>query len=230
MARKRRSLAVGISHHVMLRGIDGEPIFRTQDDYCRLCLMLQKASEQKQFRIHAFAFMQNHIHLMIEPLVEPLPHCVHSFAARYAQSYNRKYDRRGYLFQGRFRSIVVAEGTYVKRLLRYIHWNPVAAGIVCRPEQYRWTSHRAYMGLAVYEWLTRKYILQQFDHNNREAVAKLLIYTNRKSDIDLDRSEIDQAYLSGGYGDEAFLSQHVSRPSIDCRSILPPVSLDTDLG
>jgi putative transposase len=214
MTRKTRSLALNICHHVMLRGIDGEVIFKDKNDFFRLYLMLQKAAEVHGFQIHAFCFMPNHMHLIIKPLTTLLEICVHAFAARYAQFYNRKYKRRGYLFQGRFRSIVVSDGIYLQRLVRYIHLNPVEAKIVSRPEDYPWSSHKAYMGHTDYTWLKKDFVLQRFGRNAHEGTKNLLKFISNKVEAEADLEQIHAAFAAGAYGDKAFHQEHVEEPLV----------------
>ena len=102
-------------HHVMLRGIDGKAVFIDNQDRGRFCLLMQEAAELHSLRIHAFCLMTNHVHLILEPIREKLAAGVHRFASRYAQHFNRKLNRRGYVFQGRFRSILVEDGIYSKK-------------------------------------------------------------------------------------------------------------------
>jgi len=115
MPRKKRIWQPDMCHHVMLRGIDGIFLFHDDADRARFCLLLQEAAEVHHHRVHAFCLMGNHIHLILEPTShhKPLAACVHTFAFRYAQHFNKRYKRRGYLYQGRFRSILVEDGLYL---------------------------------------------------------------------------------------------------------------------
>ena len=214
MARKKRSLALNICHHVMLRGIDGERIFQEKSDFYRLCLMLQKSVEDHGFKIHAFCFMSNHIHLIIEPTCSFLHICVHSFAARYAQYYNKKYKRKGYLFQGRFRSIVVSSGIYLKRLIRYIHLNPLEEKIVSNLDDYPWSSHRAYMNLIDYTWLTKDHVLSHFGKNSYDGAINLLKFIGAKVEAEEDLDQINSAFSTGAYGSKDFVQKHVKNSFI----------------
>jgi len=127
MPRPKRFTQFYSCYHVMLRGNAGQLVFFDDDDRIRFCLILQKAAEEYQFTIHAFCFMSNHVHLMLEPTTSTLSVGVHAFAGRYAQYFNRRHKQRGHLFQDRFRSILIEEGEYLVRLVRYIHLNPVRA-------------------------------------------------------------------------------------------------------
>jgi len=140
MPRKNRFWESGRCYHIMLRGVDGRAIFADDADRCRFLLLLQESSELHRFRVHAFCLMSNHIHLLLESLNDALTVGAHRFATRYAQQFNRRHKKRGYVFQGRFRSILVENECYMRRLACYIHLNPLEAGLVSRPEDYRWSS------------------------------------------------------------------------------------------
>lgn len=86
------------------------------EDRIRFCLILQKTVEEYQIIVHAFCFMSNHVHFILEPTTSSLSVVVHAFAGRYAQYFNRRHKQRGHLFQDRFRSILIEDGDYLKRL------------------------------------------------------------------------------------------------------------------
>jgi REP element-mobilizing transposase RayT len=130
------------SYHVMLRGNDGQPIFFSEEDKYRMCLLLQQGIERFDHRIEAFCFMSNHIHLAIRIGNISISQIIHHLAFRYTGYVNRLYKRIGHLFQGRFKSILIEDETYLKELIRYIHLNPVRAGLTTEPLKYPWSSHR----------------------------------------------------------------------------------------
>jgi len=196
-------------HHVMLRGIDGRPVFMDDSDRNRFCLLVQEASELCFFRVHAFCLMTNHIHLILEPTTGSLSIGVHRFSSRYAQHFNKRHRLRGYVFQGRFRSILVEDGNYLRRLVRYIHLNPVDAKIIGRPEQYPWSSHNAYFNRATYAWLHTDRVLSHFGNTRTEALANMVIHFETKMDAELDIKEIESAFRKGVYGSEEFAKIYV---------------------
>lgn len=202
MARKKRFIRAGFCYHVLLRGNAGQDIFLDNVDRARFCLLIQYASEKHKLICHGFCLMNNHVHLLIQPLTEDLSSGIHSLTFRYAQYFNRKYDRKGYLYQGRFKAIIVQSGDYLRRLIRYIHLNPVRANIVKCAENYPWSSHLAYAEKASYVWLCKNLILDSFG----DSTEKLFHYINKTSDgaID-DLLEIRKSYRYGVYGDEEFL-------------------------
>ncbi len=227
MPRKKRLYRLNCCHHVMLRGNNGELIFHDDHDRIRLCLSIQRASEIKDFRVHAFCFMENHIHLILEPRSFPIGNCVHAFSFRYAQFFNKKYDRNGYLFQGRFKSILVEPGMYLQRLIRYIHLNPVRAGISKNPEDHRWSSHRAYMGEEDYTWLEQEHILNCFCNTDREARKALRKYiVEKRDDGDLDLEVIREANAHGIFGSDEYVETMKTMSLKESQNFSNPVTLD----
>lgn len=165
MARKPRYHHSGAFYHLMLRGNDGQKIFFSDADRCRMCLLIQQGVERYGHRIHAFCLMSNHIHLLVQVAHTPISKIVHNLAFRYSQGINRRYGKIGHLFQGRFKSILLEESDYFLKLIRYIHMNPVRAKLVSKPEDYQWSGHRAYLGIDDdIVWLTIDYALAKFDN------------------------------------------------------------------
>ena len=123
----------------MLRGNNGQDIFFSDADRVRFCILLQQSSERFDHCIEAFCLMSNHIHIAVRTSDISISKFMHYLAFRYARFINRKYDRIGHLFQGRFKSVLVDDERYLKKLVRYIHLNPVRAGIVADPINYSWS-------------------------------------------------------------------------------------------
>lgn len=169
MARQKRYHLPGSFYHVMLRGNDGQDIFFSDADRSAMCLLLQEGVERYKHRIHAFCFMNNHVHLLMQVGEISLSKIMQNIAFRYSQKINRKNGRIGHLFQSRFKAVLIEEEVYFKRLLRYIHMNPVRAKIVAIPEQYIWSSHNVYLGQNEFNWMTVDYGLSKFGQNREEA-------------------------------------------------------------
>ncbi len=144
MPRTARKEAKSNIYHVMLRGINRQNIFEEDEDRIRFLDTVKRCKEVSGFRMHAFVLMTNHIHFLIEPHDEPLDTIFKRIGTSYAVWYNRKYQRAGHLFQDRFRSENVETDQYYMTALRYILQNPVKAGMVSSPGEYRWSSYLAY--------------------------------------------------------------------------------------
>ena len=129
----------------MIRGINRQNIFETDEDRRYFMTVLNRCREISGFRLHAFALMSNHVHLLIEPNDEPLDIIFKRIGTRYAVWFNRKYQRAGHLFQDRYRSECVETDEYYKTVLRYILQNPMKAGLESSPGNYKWSSYAAYI-------------------------------------------------------------------------------------
>lgn len=144
----RKQSATGI-HHVMLRGINRQRIFEDSEDYRMFIHYLYKIAKPKTdsgqplpayATFYAYCLMDNHVHLLIREGSEPLSSSIKRIAAAYARYYNSKYEHYGHLFQDRFKSEPVNDEAYFFTLLRYIHQNPVAAGLTKDVVSYEWSS------------------------------------------------------------------------------------------
>ena len=153
MARlARRQSGTGI-YHVMLRGINRQNIFEDEEDYLRLLGCLRALCIRHDDNgmplpelctIYAYCLMSNHVHLLIQEKEESIGETIKRLGVSYARYYNKKYDRNGHLFQDRFKSEPVNEMSYFLILMRYIHQNPVKAGLVVNIRDYPWSSWKEY--------------------------------------------------------------------------------------
>ncbi|MBN1425981.1 transposase [Candidatus Fermentibacteria bacterium] len=113
--------------------------------------------------IHAYCLMDTHYHLELETPAGHLSRSIQWLNETYASSFNRRHGRSGYLFQGRFHSVVIEAESHLSALTRYIHLNPVRAGLAARPWKYVWSSCRAYLGMEQRPlWLTTSSVLTRF--------------------------------------------------------------------
>ncbi len=140
-------------YHVMMRGINRENIFHDELDFLKMEKILRslaKPVDKKGVptpplcKIFAYCIMTNHIHLLIAELSEPISLVIKRLGIAYASYYNKRRQRTGPLFEGRFRSEPVDECDYFITLLHYIHYNPVKAGMTSKPGWYRWSSWHEY--------------------------------------------------------------------------------------
>ena len=159
MPRKPRPNVPGSLHHVVLRGNNQQDVFTSSTSRQSFLDHLVDAVDRLDCRIHAFCLMSNHIHLAVQQGEVPLSRIVQFLSQRHAVETNRARGATGHLFQGRFSSFQVETDRYALELVRYIHLNPVRAGIVPTPEAWQWSSHRAYLGLASFSFLTTEWAL-----------------------------------------------------------------------
>ena len=131
-------------YHVMLRGINKQNIFEEAEDYEKMIELLGQSKALGGITIYGYCLMSNHIHLLLEEGKEPLASTVKRFGSKYAVWFNTKYQRVGHLFQDRFKSEAVEDPPYFLSVLRYIHFNPVKAGLVKTPGNYAYSSFGFY--------------------------------------------------------------------------------------
>ena len=169
MARKPRILFPGAVYHVILRGNAGQPIFFNERDLYRLYLILQYVVEKFDCRIHAFCFMTNHLHLIVQTGDVSLSRIMQNLSLRYTKWINHTQSRTGHVFQGRFKALLLDADIYLLELVRYIHLNPVRAGMTASPNDYQWSGHHAYLGKEVLPWLTTDWVLSMFSSDIQNA-------------------------------------------------------------
>jgi len=178
MARQARIHYPGAVYHVIVRGNGGRDIFPSDQDRYRFYLFLQEGQERFGHRIHAFCLMTNHVHLVLQVQEISLSRIVQNLSQRYTMWVNWREGQRGHLFQGRYQAVLVDADTYLLELIRYIHLNPVRAGMVKRVEDYRWSSHRAYLGKENIPWLSTDWMLAQFSSHRAFARRRYREFIN----------------------------------------------------
>lgn len=171
MARKPRIHSPGLLYHVICRGNQKQQVFFDEQDHRAYLRRLAETHTDLPFRLYAYALMKNHVHMLIEVGDTPLSRIMQVQQQRSSQHFNSKYKKSGHLFEGRYKAIVCQRDEYLLALIRYIHLNPVRAGIVDNPAAYPWTSHNSYLAKKCDVWLDRDAILMQFS-KNREAAQQ----------------------------------------------------------
>ena len=141
MARALRIELEGAFYHVTSRGNLRDRIFFKDRDKNKFLQILKRTKERYSYVLHAYALMDNHYHLIMETPKGNLSQSMQNINTSYTVYVNRKYQRNGHLFQGRYKAILVDQNEYLLSLSRYIHLNPVRARIVERPEQSPWSSY-----------------------------------------------------------------------------------------
>ena len=167
MARPLRIEYPGAVYHITSRGNARQTIFEHFMDKKQFLSILEQVIVRYQWICHAYCLMDNHYHLLIETVEPNLSAGMRQLNGTYTQFFNRKINRVGHLFQGRFKSILVEKKRYLLELARYIVLNPVRAHIVKQPYQFTWSSYMATAGLLrCPDYLTTSWILQHFDKDN----------------------------------------------------------------
>jgi len=172
MPRGPRLDAPGVLHHVMARGLDRQRIFRDDRDREDFLRRLGSLAQVGAWVIYAWALLPNHFHLLVRTGNRPLPKTMRSLLTGYAGVFNRGHGRSGHLFQNRYRSIVVEEEPYFVELIRYLHLNPIRAGIIPHVrslDRYPYSGHAVLMGTVTYTWQDTATVLRWFANDPRGA-------------------------------------------------------------
>jgi REP element-mobilizing transposase RayT len=144
-------------YHVMARGNGGQNIVSGHNDWKGLFDVFAAVKRTSDFRLYAYCLMGNHFHALVRVMTDPLSHFMHRIQTTWAKRFNLRHERKGHVFQQRFKSKYCGNDTeYCRWLLRYIHYNPVKDGLTNRPENWEWSSYRQYLGqrsgIADIEW------------------------------------------------------------------------------
>ncbi len=178
MPRLARLDAHGVLHHVIGRGIERRKIFYKDKDREDFVDRLAGLAEKGAWVVYAWVLMSNHYHLLIKTKNQPLADNMRKLLTGYAVNFNHRHKRVGHLFQNRYKSIVCQEENYLRELVRYIHLNPLRAGLVQDTEQlnrYPWSGHSALLGWVKREWQDIGYVMSFFG-NERQARRNYLTY------------------------------------------------------
>jgi len=172
MPRKARIDAPGALHHIILRGIDRCAIFKDHTDCENLLTRLERLLIESSTPCLAWVLMDNHAHMLLRTGRVPISILMRRLLTGYAQQFNRRHRRHGVLFQNRYKSILCEEQPYLLELVRYIHLNPLRAGVVQDIEAlrgYPGCGHSALMGKVRREWQDTEYVLRLFGGRLRQA-------------------------------------------------------------
>lgn len=202
MARKPRIQFEGAFYHVITRGNQRQKIFRDEEDYRRYLEILARYKDLYKYRLYAYVFMNNHVHLLIETSKTPLSKILQGINQSYTARFNKRYKTVGHLLQGRYKAILCDRDSYLLSLVKYIHLNPVRARLIKNPEEYPWSSHRAYIKPVRRSIVDEQQVLRMFSEDKGRARRLYQAYiidgiAVKKEDI---YSTIDKRIL----GDERF--------------------------
>ncbi len=172
MARQPRIEYEGAFYHVTSRGNLKQSIYFEDSDREKYLAILGRIKERYGCTFHAYVLMDNHFHLLIETPRANLHQLMQNLNTSYTVFINRKYQRSGHLFHGRYKAIIVDKDVYLLALSKYIHLNPVRAGTVRLPEQYRWSSYGEYIGPRGFGLVNTRDTLSHFSGDPAKAVAQ----------------------------------------------------------
>jgi REP element-mobilizing transposase RayT len=198
MPRPRRFHVSGGIYHVTLRGNHRQKIFHCPDDYQLIDKLVDEITIDHGLSVHAFCWMPNHIHLAVEVADQPLAKPMQKLASVYARRVQARQPTTGHFFERRYHAVLVDSERYLFALIRYIHLNPVRAALVATPRDYRWSSHRAYLGGPSPRWLCFSRALGRLGRNHRAARAAYCQLMQQQSTAE----ELDYLRGSGARNDE----------------------------
>lgn len=173
MARQPRLDIPGGLYHVMVRGIERRSIFNDDADRKEFLARFEQSMGKTVCRCYAWALMSNHVHLLLRAGTLPLSHTMRRLLTGYAIYFNRRHRRSGYLFQNRYKSILCQDDVYFLQLVRYIHLNPVRAGLVADLGQlarYPWAGHGVILGKRKAPWQETGEVLSHFSKHRDLAL------------------------------------------------------------
>jgi REP element-mobilizing transposase RayT len=173
MPRQPRLDIPNVLHHVIVRGIEKRDIFADDADKERLIARLSDLLTKGSTKCFAWSLMTNHLHLLLMPTTVSLSETMRCLLTSYAVYFNRKYQRSGHLFQNRYKSILCEEEPYLLELVRYIHLNPLRAGLVSDLEgleRYPWSGHAVLLGNRTMEGQDRDEVLARFGKSKERSL------------------------------------------------------------
>ncbi len=207
MSRPLRIIYDGAWYHVMNRGRQGGEIFSDVEDYQAFIDLLQESCRMWQVKIAAYCLMSNHYHLLLQTPHSNLSRCMRHINGIYTQRYNCLHRSDGQLFRGRYKAIVVDADSYLLELVRYIHRNPVRAGMVKKVDEYRWSSHMGYISKSkAWNWLYCDFVLGMLDENKnrRRGVYKQFVSMGDSQKIE---QFFEKKHIPAILGDDPFVDR-----------------------
>ena len=218
MVRPLRIEYPGAVYHVTARGDRREPIAKDDIDRAGFLAVVGQALERFDAHAWAYCLMGNHYHLLIRTREANLSRLMRHINGVYTQTFNRRHQLTGHLFQGRFKAILVDSNSYLLEVCRYVDLNPVRANMVERPDAYRWSSYRALIGLAgMPDWLDAQSVYAQVAPGKSalDAAAEYAEFVAQGHGIALwDQHLKQQIYL----GDDEFIARMQKHAGLEPQS------------
>jgi putative transposase len=208
MPRRPRLHVPGGFYHVTLRGNHRQPIFFRESDRARLDETVAESLDVLVARLHAYCWMTNHVHLLVQISDAPLGRLIQRIASRYARIAQASIRTTGHLFERRYHAVLVDADSYLLTLLRYIHLNPVRASLVSKPGDYAWSSHHEYVGSRHQSWVTTGMALGMLSTDARQARTRYLALVENRDVLAWGDGAL-QTHRDNSQvlGDDAFLAR-----------------------
>ncbi|SNS15561.1 REP element-mobilizing transposase RayT [Anaerovirgula multivorans] len=184
MPRTARVKSKSGIYHVIIRGTNRQEIFHDDEDCLRFLETLAKYKVKSEIKIYGWCLMNNHIHLLVKEGKEELATTMKRIGVSFVGYYHCKYDTTGHLFQDRYKSENVESEEYLMTVIRYIHQNPIKAGLVSKPQDWKWSSYSEYYGKKLYpqELLDSELILKLFSEDNEIAEKRFKEFNEQENE------------------------------------------------
>jgi putative transposase len=193
MPRQARKKSKSGIYHIMLRGINRQVLFEEEEDRAKLLSTLREYKIKSGYRILGYCLMDNHIHLVIQEGKEPIASTMKRIGVSYVFWYNWKNKRSGHLFQDRYKSESIEDDQTLLSVLRYIHQNPIKAGMIENVSEFKWSSYNEYVGMP--RIVDTELVLGMFSGNEQTAKVRFAEYTAEscegKASIEADKRLTD---------------------------------------
>lgn len=202
MPRAMREKSSSGIYHVMVRGNEQRDIFIDDEDRLRFIETLDDKIKWGKYSLYAYCLMDNHVHLLVKESDKSVSELIRRIGASYVYYFNKKYKRIGHLFQDRFRSERIETDAYLFSAIRYIHKNPVKAGMVKSEEDYKWSSYGVYTRKNDYRnMVDTKEVLSMYSNNEEKAIEAFKEYADQNDEISfIDIKREDECAESGKIG------------------------------
>lgn len=184
MSRPLRIEYPGAWYHVMNRGRRREDIFLSRHDYDAFVQILQETAEAWNLKVSAYCLMANHYHLLVQTPDGNIARCMRHLNGVYTQRFNRHHGKDGQLFRGRYKAVLIDADNYLLEVLRYIHRNPLQAGITASLQDFEWSSHHGYLTRdSKWDWLHKEILLSMLStKESKRRSAYIDLVTNGSPD------------------------------------------------
>jgi len=217
LARAWREEYKGGVYHVIARGNNKEYIFKEGIDKGYFIKLLKDHCSTMGYQIFGYVLMDNHYHIVIQPMDKKLQEIMHQINNKYSKYFNYKYKRVGHVFQGRYKSVLVQDERYMLKLIRYIHQNPVRAGMTSKVENYKWSSD-IYYRKNIKSFINKEVISKMLDICTTAATEKYKEFMEEKEDTDYSKLN--------AIGDEAYRILCESKKEVKQRKRLDEILFD----
>jgi putative transposase len=192
MPRTARVYLPGLPLHVIQRGNDRSTLFHDPFDFDCYLSCLQYATHHHRVAVHAYVLMTNHVHMLVTPhCCQSLGRALHWSGTVFVQQINLRYGRTGHRLEGRYKTRYIQDERYLLTCMRYIEQNPVRAGMVASPGEYRWSSYRANASGAVDFLVTPHPMFERLGATRSERSARYrALFDNLVPERELDAVRI----------------------------------------